>query len=69
MAPKTPGLYTYTLILRSDSYLDFDVIKNLKLDVKKAQDIEEHPQWNFTDEEDAKEEDKEDDDEYATESD
>ncbi|RNA03877.1 translocation SEC63-like protein, partial [Brachionus plicatilis] len=68
MAPKTPGLYTYTLILRSDSYIDFDVIKNLKLDVKKAQDIEEHPQWNFTDEEDAKEDEKEVDDEYATES-
>ena len=27
-APKKVGIYTYTVILKSDSYLDFDVIQN-----------------------------------------
>lgn len=69
MAPKTPGIYTYSVILRSDSYLDFDVIQNIKLDVQPAKKVEEHPQWNFTDEETNKNGDDDDvDDEYATES-
>lgn len=32
IAPKTPGVYTYSVILRSDSYLDFDVIQQIKVD-------------------------------------
>ncbi|CAF1011511.1 unnamed protein product [Brachionus calyciflorus] len=70
IAPKTPGNYTYSVVLRSDSYLDFDIIQNIKLDVQQAKKIEEHPQWNFTDEETNKNGDEDDvDDEYATESD
>ena len=62
-------MYTYSVILRSDSYLDFDIIQNIKLDVHEAKKIEEHPQWNFTDEETNKNgEEDEVDDEYATES-
>ncbi len=68
LAPKTPGTYTYSVILRSDSYLDFDVSQNIKLDVEKAKDIEEHPQWDFSDEE-ANKSDNEKDDEFETESD
>jgi len=70
LAPKTPGIYTYTTILRSDSYLDFDVAQNVKLEVKPAKKIEEHPQWNFSDDEEAKPGIFDDnDDEYNTESD
>lgn len=69
LAPKTPGHYTYTVILRSDSYVDFDIFHNLKLEVQPAQKVEEHPQWNFTDEEAAEDGDKPDqDDEFTTES-
>ena len=34
LAPKTPGIYTYSVILRSDSYLDFDVIQTIKVDFR-----------------------------------
>lgn len=69
-APKKVGIYTYTVILKSDSYLDFDVIQNIKLDVKEAKTIEDHPQWNFSDEEgDDDAPNKQDDDEYGTDED
>lgn len=67
MAPTVPGTYTYTVCLRSDSYLDFDIIHNFKLEVQPAKKIEEHPQWNFTDEEDAGQ-DENVDSEFDTES-
>jgi translocation protein SEC63 len=67
MAPTVPGTYTYTVCLRSDSYLDFDIIHNFKLEVQPAKKIEEHPQWNFTDEEDAGQ-DEQEDSEFDTES-
>jgi hypothetical protein len=47
--------------------LDFDIVHNFKLEVQPAKKIEEHPQWNFTDEEDAEQNDKEDS-EFDTES-
>jgi len=69
LAPKIPGLFTYTIVLRSDSYLDFDVSQNIKLEVLPAKKVEEHPQWNFTDDEEVKEgHNDENDDEYDTES-
>jgi len=67
LAPTVPGTYTYSVNLRSDSYLDFDIVHNFKLEVQPAKKIEEHPQWNFTDEEDADKNDKEDS-EFDTES-
>lgn len=33
LAPKSPGNYTYSVILRSDSYLDFDVIQQIKVSI------------------------------------
>ncbi len=33
MAPKIPGIYTYTVILRSDSYLDFDHFQSIKVTI------------------------------------
>lgn len=67
LAPKVPGTYTYSVILRSDSYLEFDLTQNFKIEVQPAKDIEEHPQWNFTDEED-EDQNNEADSEFNTES-
>jgi len=65
-APRKPGLYTFTVVLRSDSYLGFDQSKDIKLDVKQAYEIPvEHPQWDISDEEE-KSEDESDVDEFAT---
>lgn len=69
-APQKPGHYSFTVCLKSDSYLGVDVQEEIKLEVAEArQPIEEHPQWEFEDdeeEEDSKEE--ESDDEFATDS-
>ncbi|CAH0556466.1 unnamed protein product [Brassicogethes aeneus] len=70
-APHWAGLYTFTVCLRSDSYIGFDQQKDIKLDVKEAPaEITEHPQWEF---EDSEEEDKKEDDaqesEYTTDED
>lgn len=51
-APPKPGIYTYNIILRSDSYFDFDQVHNIKLDVKEAKVVEDHPQWDISDTED-----------------
>ncbi|XP_046410511.1 translocation protein SEC63 homolog [Neodiprion pinetum] len=53
-APRWPGLYTFTVCLRSDSYIGFDQAQDIKLDVKEAPEIPtEHPQWDISDEETA----------------
>ncbi|CAF1209495.1 unnamed protein product [Rotaria sordida] len=68
-APKTPGHYVYSVILRSDSYFDVDVMENLAFDVQAAKEmVDNHPQWDFSDEEGAAN-NKADDEEFATESD
>jgi len=68
-APKTPGHYVYSVILRSDSYFDVDVMENLSLDVQAAKEVvDNHPQWNFSEDEGVMN-NKTKDDEYATESD
>lgn len=69
-APQKPGHYSFTVCLKSDSYLGVDVQEEIKLEVAEAREaIEQHPQWEFEDdeeEEDSKEE--ESDDEFATDS-
>jgi len=51
-APQKPGQYTYSVIVRSDSYVDFDISKTIKLDVKEAPKlIESHPQWDISEDE------------------
>lgn len=64
-------MYTFTVWLRSDSYVGFDQQKDIKLDVKEAPaEITEHPQWDFENSEN--EEQVEDDgheSEYATDED
>ncbi|XP_030380077.1 translocation protein SEC63 homolog [Scaptodrosophila lebanonensis] len=51
-APRWPGLYTFTVCLRSDSYLGMDQQQELKLDVQKAPaPPTDHPQWDLSESE------------------
>ncbi|OXU27217.1 hypothetical protein TSAR_007043 [Trichomalopsis sarcophagae] len=53
-APLWPNVYTFTVCLRSDSYLGFDQLHDIKLDVKEAAAIPtDHPQWEMSDEDTA----------------
>ncbi|CAF1602359.1 unnamed protein product, partial [Didymodactylos carnosus] len=69
-APKTSGQYIYSVVLKSDSYFDVDVTENLSLDVQEVKEptVIEHPQWDFSEEENGQNT-KENDDEFKTESD
>lgn len=73
-APIKPGVYHFTVVLRSDSYYgDFDQSQNIKLDVKEAKIIKDHPQWDISDEEDKENNDEdseeEEDSDYSSEED
>merc|ERR1711962_640203 len=51
-APGKRGLYSFTVVIRSDSYMGLDVVQDIKLDVQEAREaLTEHPQWEFEDEE------------------
>ncbi|KFM72645.1 Translocation protein SEC63-like protein, partial [Stegodyphus mimosarum] len=51
-APPKPGIYTYCVVVRSDSYVDFDVVKQIKLDVKEAKEVDlTQLQWDVSEEE------------------
>lgn len=62
-APRWPGVYTFAVCLRSDSYLGFDQMHDIRLNVKEAPKIPtEHPQWDISSEDDeSKAEDNEED--------
>jgi len=70
-APPKPGHYSFTVNVKSDSYLGVDVTQDIKLDVHEARDIpSEHPQWEFEDDdEDENSKAEESDDEFATDDD
>ncbi|ENN75196.1 hypothetical protein HUJ04_002272 [Dendroctonus ponderosae] len=70
-APTWAGVYSFTVCLRSDSYIGFDQQKDFKLDVKKApEEITKHPQWEFEDSEEENPVDKADQEsEYTTDED
>ncbi|XP_066991282.1 translocation protein SEC63 homolog [Anabrus simplex] len=56
-APRWPNVYTFTVCLRSDSYLGFDQMHDIKLDVKEAPEVPtEHPQWDMLDDEEEEQE-------------
>ncbi|CAF3492449.1 unnamed protein product [Rotaria sordida] len=66
-APKIPAHYLYSVILRSDSYFDVDVMENLSLDVQAAKEVvDNHPQWDFS-ENDERINNKVEDNEFTTE--
>jgi len=70
-APAKPGHYSFTVAVKSDSYLGVDVSQDIKLDVHEAREVSnEHPQWEFEDEdEDENSKAEESDDEFATDDD
>lgn len=70
-APIWPNVYTFTVCLRSDSYIGFDQQKDFKLDVKEAPaEITKHPQWEFEDTDEENPVDKADQEsEYTTDED
>ncbi|CAG9771193.1 unnamed protein product [Ceutorhynchus assimilis] len=70
-APIWPGVYSFTVCLKSDSYIGFDQQKDFKLDVKEAPaEITKHPQWEFEDSEEENPLDKADQEsEYTTDED
>ncbi|PSN41683.1 hypothetical protein C0J52_07697 [Blattella germanica] len=56
-APRWPGVYTFTVCLRCDSYFGFDQTHDIKLDVKEAPEVPtEHPQWEMVDDEEEEQE-------------
>jgi len=70
-APGKPGHYTFTVCVRSDSYLGVDLMEDIKLDVQEAREAPtDHPQWDF-EVDDGEDEGKEDSEEseYATDED
>ena len=69
--PLFLGHYTFTVNVKSDSYLGVDVSQDIKLDVHEAREApSEHPQWEFEDEdEDENSKGEESDDEFATDDD
>ena len=52
------GNYTYTIHVRSDSYVGVDVSKEIQLAVAKAEIIENSKQWEFSDEKEIEDEEK-----------
>ncbi|XP_008557153.1 translocation protein SEC63 homolog [Microplitis demolitor] len=70
-APSWPRVYTFSVCLRSDSYLGFYQTQDIKLDVKEAPAVPtQHPQWDISDEETAEEVDVGDEhSEYTTDED
>nr|XP_014095299.1 translocation protein SEC63 homolog [Bactrocera oleae] len=68
-APRWPGLYTFTVCLRSDSYLGMDQQQELKLDVKKAPvPPTDHPQWDLSESEPENNEQHENSSDFTTDS-
>ncbi|XP_058461818.1 translocation protein SEC63 homolog [Malaya genurostris] len=68
-APKWPGVYNFTVCLRSDSYLGMDQQVDLKLDVKEAAAIPtEHPQWDVSESESDANEQQANESEFTTDS-
>lgn len=68
-APKWPGVYVFTVCLRSDSYFGMDQQVDLKLDVKEAAAIPtEHPQWDISDSESEANEQQANESEFTTDS-
>ncbi|XP_034238792.1 translocation protein SEC63 homolog [Thrips palmi] len=69
-APRWTGMYTFHVCLRSDSYLGFDQMQEIKLDVKEAPEVPtEHPQWDMSDDEEEPENEAGHISEYTTDED
>ncbi|CAJ0565027.1 unnamed protein product, partial [Mesorhabditis spiculigera] len=67
-APDEKGIYTFTLGVHSDSYMDADYSRDLKLDVKETK-IVAAPKYESTDDEEEEKADASSEEEYTEESD
>lgn len=68
-APRWPGVYTFTVCLRSDSYIGMDQSLDLKLDVKEVAAIPaEEPEYGLSDSEEEQQDQLEHESEFTTDS-
>jgi translocation protein SEC63 len=68
-APRWPGVYTFTVCLRSDSYIGMDQQLDLKLDVKEPQAIPAVvPKWDISESESEQEDQQGNLSEFTTDS-
>jgi len=56
-APSRPGTYKYEVIIKSDSYVDFTSVVNLKFEVEKAKAYEPPAQWDLSEDDEEEVED------------
>lgn len=54
-APEKTGPYQYSVIVRSDSYVDFDTMKTFKVNVTEAKEFDPGAHWDYSSEEGEKE--------------
>ena len=55
-APERPGIYQYTVCVRSDSYLGIDELVNLRMDVREAPKVTEPIKYSDTEDEEGSDE-------------
>ncbi|XP_055357996.1 translocation protein SEC63 homolog [Paramacrobiotus metropolitanus] len=64
----SPGTYNYSVVVKSDSYLDVDTVTNLKFEVKEKKEVDmNNPQWDISESDEEKQDEQ--DDIYASETD
>lgn len=54
-APDKPGTYQYSVVVRSDSYVDFDTTKMFKVEVTEAKEFDPGAHWDYSSDEEGKE--------------
>jgi len=54
-APEKTGTYQYSVVVRSDSYVDFDTMKTFKVEVTEAKEFDPGAHWDYSSEEGEKE--------------
>ena len=54
-APEKTGFYQYSVVVRSDSYVDFDTMKTFKVEVTEAKEFDPGAHWDYSSEEGEKE--------------
>lgn len=55
-APTKPGKYQYTVVVRSDSYVDFDSYQYFKVNVSEAKEFDPGAHWDCSSDEEDKDE-------------
>jgi len=53
-APEKPGCYQYSVVVRSDSYVDFDTTKMFKVNVTEAKEFDPGTHWDYSSDDEGK---------------